>query len=48
MERLKQFIDVGVLHIGLQFMIPHYPERQEQINRFACEALPALKAYAKR
>ena len=38
-ERLKEFIDVGVIHIGLQFMIPHYPERQEQIERFAKEAL---------
>jgi probable F420-dependent oxidoreductase len=46
-ERLKDFIDVGVIHIGLQFMIPHYPERQEQIERFAHEALPSLKAYAK-
>jgi alkanesulfonate monooxygenase SsuD/methylene tetrahydromethanopterin reductase-like flavin-dependent oxidoreductase (luciferase family) len=45
-EALKNFIDVGVVHIGLQFMIPHYPERQEQIERFAKEALPALKAYA--
>jgi alkanesulfonate monooxygenase SsuD/methylene tetrahydromethanopterin reductase-like flavin-dependent oxidoreductase (luciferase family) len=44
-DRLRQFIDVGVVHIGLQFMIPHYPERQEQIERFAKEALPALKAY---
>ena len=40
---LRKFIDVGVVHIGLQFMIPHYPERQEQIERFAKEALPALK-----
>lgn len=45
--RLKQFIDVGVIHIGLQFMIPHYPERQEQIDRFAREALPELKVHAK-
>ena len=41
---IKKFIDVGVIHIGLQFMIPHYPERQEQIERFAKEALPALKS----
>ncbi|MGH7816705.1 MAG: TIGR03619 family F420-dependent LLM class oxidoreductase, partial [Candidatus Binatia bacterium] len=41
---LQKFIDVGVSHIGLQFMIPHYPERQEQIERFAREALPVLKA----
>ncbi len=37
---IQKFIDVGVIHIGLQFMIPHYPERQEQIERL----LPALKA----
>jgi probable F420-dependent oxidoreductase len=43
-ERLQQFIAIGVTHIGLQFMIPHYPERQEQIERFAKEALPALKS----
>ena len=42
-ERLKEFIAVGCVHIGLQFMIPHYPERREQIERFAKEALPALK-----
>lgn len=43
-ERLKRFMAVGVIHIGLQFMIPHYPERQEQIERFATEALPALRS----
>lgn len=43
-ERLKQFIAIGAVHIGLQFMIPHYPERQQQIERFAREALPVLKA----
>ena len=46
-ERLQMFQKVGVTHIGLQFMVPHYPERQEQIERFAKEALPALKAYGK-
>lgn len=44
-DAIMRFIDVGVIHIGLQFMIPHYPERQQQIERFASEALPALKAY---
>lgn len=44
---LEKFINIGVVHIGLQFMIPHYPERQEQIERFARAALPALKAHAK-
>ena len=43
-ERLKQFIAVGAIHIGLQFMIPHYPERREQIERFAKEALAELKS----
>ena len=43
-ERLQAFVAVGAIHIGLQFMIPHYPERQEQIERFAKEALPLLKA----
>jgi probable F420-dependent oxidoreductase len=43
-ERLEDFIRIGVIHIGLQFMIPHYPERREQIARFAQEALPVLKA----
>ncbi len=43
-ERLTEFIAVGVIHIGLQFMIPHYPERQEQIERFAKEGLPALRS----
>jgi probable F420-dependent oxidoreductase len=40
---LRKFLAIGVIHIGLQFMIPHYPERQQQIERFAKEALPALK-----
>jgi probable F420-dependent oxidoreductase len=43
-EALQQFRAIGVCHIGLQFMVRHYPERQEQIERFAKEALPALKA----
>jgi probable F420-dependent oxidoreductase len=43
-EALQRFRDIGVAHIGLQFMIPHYPERQEQIERFAKEALPALRS----
>jgi probable F420-dependent oxidoreductase len=42
-EAIQKFIAAGVTHIGLQFMIPHYPERREQIERFAREALPALK-----
>ena len=43
-DALQKFRDIGVVHIGLQFMIPHYPERQEQIQRFAKEALPVLRS----
>jgi probable F420-dependent oxidoreductase len=43
-EALQKFRDVGVAHIGLQFMVPHWPERQEQIERFAKEVLPALRS----
>jgi probable F420-dependent oxidoreductase len=42
-EALKGFRDVGVAHIGLQFMVPHWPQRKEQIALFAKEALPALR-----
>jgi alkanesulfonate monooxygenase SsuD/methylene tetrahydromethanopterin reductase-like flavin-dependent oxidoreductase (luciferase family) len=42
-EALKKFRDVGVAHIGLQFMIPHWPQRKAQIELFAEEALPVLR-----
>jgi probable F420-dependent oxidoreductase len=41
-EGLQKFRNIGVSHIGLQFMTPHYPERREQIQRFADEVLPVL------
>jgi probable F420-dependent oxidoreductase len=41
---LQKFRDIGVVHVGLQFMVPHWPERREQIERFAKEALPILKS----
>ena len=43
-EALMKFKQIGVSHIGLQFMIAHWPERKEQIERFAKEALPALRS----
>ncbi|MGE5305447.1 MAG: LLM class flavin-dependent oxidoreductase [Alphaproteobacteria bacterium] len=43
-EALKKFKQIGATHIGLQFMIAHWPERKEQIERFAKEALPALRS----
>jgi probable F420-dependent oxidoreductase len=41
-EALLRFGDVGVGHVGLQFMVPRYPARMEQIQRFAEQALPHL------
>ena len=34
-EALVRFAEVGVSHVALQFMAPRYPERIEQIERFA-------------
>lgn len=42
-ETLRGFRAVGVEHVALQFMVPRWPERLEQIERFAGEALPALR-----
>jgi probable F420-dependent oxidoreductase len=41
---IEKFKNIGVVHIGLQFMIPHWPERRQQIELFAKEALPALRS----
>jgi len=40
---LRAFEKIGVQHIALQFMVPHWPERQEQIERFARDVLPAFR-----
>ena len=40
---LKGYETIGVEHIALQFMVPHWPERVEQIEQFAHEVLPALR-----
>lgn len=39
---LRAFQKIGVEHVALQFMVPRWPERQDQIERFAREVLPAL------
>jgi probable F420-dependent oxidoreductase len=39
---LRRFRQAGVGHLALQFMVPHWPERQEQIERFGREVRPAL------
>jgi probable F420-dependent oxidoreductase len=37
---IAPFQEVGVHHLALQFMVPRYPERLEQIERFATTVLP--------
>ncbi|MGH7771350.1 MAG: LLM class F420-dependent oxidoreductase [Candidatus Binatia bacterium] len=42
-EALKGYREIGVEHIALQFMVPHWPERMEQIGRFAQRVMPSFK-----
>src|SRR5579859_2256078 len=39
---IAPFRELGVRHVALQFMVPHYPERLAQIERFAAVVLPRL------
>ena len=41
-EALARYRDGGVSHVALQFMVPRFPERLEQIERFGREVLPQL------
>jgi probable F420-dependent oxidoreductase len=41
-EALNAYREIGVDHIALQFMVPRWPDRVEQIARFAQEAMPHL------
>ena len=41
---LRAYDNIGVEHLALQFMVPRWPERREQIERFAREVMPALRA----
>jgi probable F420-dependent oxidoreductase len=41
-EALLEYVGIGVSHLALQFMVPRWPERREQIERFASEVMPAL------
>jgi probable F420-dependent oxidoreductase len=40
---LGAFERIGVRHVGLQFMVPSWPRRLEQIERFAREVMPELR-----
>lgn len=39
---LTAFRGIGVAHLALQFMVPRWPDRVEQIQRFAQEVMPHL------
>jgi probable F420-dependent oxidoreductase len=41
-EALTAYQDIGVKHIALQFMVPRWPDRKDQIERFAREVMPLL------
>ena len=42
-EALRAYRDIGVDHIALQFMFPRWPDRMEQIARFASEVMPHVR-----
>ncbi len=42
-EALRAYQAIGVSHLALQFMVPRWPERVEQIQRFAQEVMPHLR-----
>jgi alkanesulfonate monooxygenase SsuD/methylene tetrahydromethanopterin reductase-like flavin-dependent oxidoreductase (luciferase family) len=39
-EALRPYQALGVRHLALQFMAPRWPDRMEQIERFASEVMP--------
>lgn len=41
-KALRHFRAIGVEHLALQFMVPRWPERRAQIERFAREVMPLL------
>jgi probable F420-dependent oxidoreductase len=41
-EALRSHAEAGVSHLALQFTARRWPERTEQIERFAAEVMPAL------
>ena len=40
---LRAFQRIGVEHMALQFMVPSWPARLEQVELFAREVIPALR-----
>ena len=45
-EAIGRYQSVGVEHLALQFMVPRWPDRLEQMQRFAEDTLPHLKGTA--
>lgn len=41
-EALRAYQEIGVKHLALQFMVPRYPERVRQVERFGREIMPKL------
>lgn len=41
-DAIKAYRDIGVETLALQFMVPRYPDRMAQIERFAREVIPHL------
>ncbi len=39
---LRAYREIGVDHLALQFIVPRWPDRKEQIERFAREVMPHL------
>jgi probable F420-dependent oxidoreductase len=44
-ESLRAFQAIGVEHLALQFMAGRYPDRVQQIERFAAEVMPKLGCF---
>ncbi len=42
-EALRAYRDIGVDHLALQFTVPRWPDRVEQIERFAQEVMPHVR-----
>jgi probable F420-dependent oxidoreductase len=42
-EALRAYRDIGVEHLALQFTVPRWPDRLEQIERFAQEVMPHVR-----
>jgi len=45
-EALRAYEDIGVEHLALQFMVARWPNRLQQIERFAREVIPKLQPAA--